>query len=137
MALFTFEAYSESERQRITSTVRRLTIAAPTTSFKDYGIALSANESWLRGSLHEVLRKVDEVTRKTVDIGRHFVNKAPNDPARMRRFYWKVDYPHPNVTCALDIGLVLVSVDPTVGNLILAQQVLRSGEDEFIYWGVD
>ena len=56
---------------------------------------------------------------------------------KRRAFHWRVGHPHPAATCALDIALVLESLNPVVGRLLLTQQVLRLGEDDFAYWGVD
>jgi hypothetical protein len=134
---FTFDSYRETDRDRIGHAVHALVPIPSDRSPRDIGILLPLEEAWLRGDVHTILAKIDEVTRSTVEIGNRFLEKPATDPSRMKRFYWIVEYPAPNVRCALDIGLCLVPFDPSLGNLVLTQQVLRLGEDEFAYWGVD
>jgi hypothetical protein len=84
-----------------------------------------------------VLERIDDVMRKMVKVGERFTRAKGREAALARRFYWKVEASKPKATCGVDIGLVLVSMDPGRGDIILTQQVLRLGEDEFAYWGVD
>lgn len=134
---FNFDSYCQAERERIEQAVRALAPMPPDRSLRDLGVSLPLKEAWVRGSVDTVLAKVDEVTRSTVEIGNRFLAKPAADPSRMKRFYWVVENPAPDVRCALDIGLCLVPFDASLGNLVLTQQVLRLGEDEFAYWGVD
>lgn len=134
---FNFDSYREAECERIEQTIRSLAPMPSDRSLRDLGISLPLKEAWARGDVDTVLARVDEVTRSTVEIGNRFLAKPAADPSRMKRFYWVVEHPDPNVRCALDIGLCLVPFDTSLGNLVLTQQVLRLGEDEFAYWGVD
>jgi hypothetical protein len=134
---FNLDSYSEPSRERINQAIRELAPKPPDRSLRDVGISLSLKEAWVRGGLDIVLARVDEVTRNTVEIGRSFLAKPAEDPSRMKRFYWLVEHPAPSARCALDIALCLVSFDPSKGEFLLTQQVLRIGADDFAYWGVD
>lgn len=134
---FNFDSYRETERDRINQAIRALAPKLSDRSLRDVGISLPLKEAWVRGALDTVLARVDEVTRNTVEIGQRFLAKPADDASRMKRFYWLVEHPAPSARCALDIALCLVSFDPSKGKLLLTQQVLRLGADEFAYWGVD
>jgi hypothetical protein len=133
----TFTIYGQSELAQIAAAIKALSAADPEQPFSRYGISLPLDEAWFRGGFKELLRRIDDITRRTSRIGQRFISKPLDDPSRMVSFHWMVASPDEETRCALDIGLCLVSPDPTAGRLILAQQVLRLGEDEFVYWGVD
>ncbi len=134
---FEFHSFGQDERTRIHAAVRSLSLCPADTQLEDVGIAQPLSEAWARGGFKEVLITLDQVMGNTVDIGNRFVGKPDPDSSRMARYFWTVDYSHPRFRCALDLSLRLVPVKKSLGQLVLAQQLVRLDTDDFAYWGID
>lgn len=131
---FSFKEYGQPERAQIANALATLPVYGGGTTPPE--ICLPLEEAWVRGTLDEVARKADEVTANTKKIAWEFLELPQDDPARKVGYYWEVeqDQTSPSV---LWIHLCLISPSSDDGLLILGQQILRVGEDEYIYWGVD
>lgn len=134
---FRFDEYGPREKDRLADAILALSIR-PNGKGKPWPtVCQPLEEAWLVGTFDEVLSRVDEVTQNTVRIGQRFIGKSRSDPSWMSSFHWIVGRPDPCLTCLLYIGLCLVAPSSRPGGWTLAQDVLRVGKDEFVYWGVD
>lgn len=133
----TFSTYGYHERGILAEAIESLEIARVLDEKRVRAITPPLEEAWLVGGFKDILGKVDEVTRNTREIGRRFVRGGDGQGAAAKAFYWTVEHPDSQLHSVLDIGLNLVPGDPSKGNIVLAQVVLRTGDDKFVYWGVD
>jgi hypothetical protein len=104
---------------------------------KEGALLCSLADAWLVSDFEHVFQKVDEVTKNTSRIGMSFVNDASNELPEIQSFHWLAEVPDQGNGSLLNIELHLVPSDGSYGNIALVQQILRLGEDEFAYWGVD